>query len=367
MVNPQSTQASQPSGGQYNTNTNPGAGLFGSQQQQQSNANNLFNTNNTQQGGGMFGSTLNQNANQAGSSLFANSSSNQGGLFGSTHGTVQPQMSQNAPPSIFSTRIGQQSQQQTVPGVRISINELRSTTRFNDLHEELQKTIEFVDAFVINKIQWQEQCEAAGPLLEDMCQQMPPDVEYCTKNLDTVQQVLENDAQSIATAKHVVRGDAQDAKLSFKVIQNLKLPQQFHQTNVWSMASVPEQANAVFSDEALDDGSSRSLVDYFSKQADDMAQSLAAYKRNVAEIELYLKEMEANASRQVRQLGSGTSRNGSMRNAEDQVRELAAVLRQFENGILGIATKVGAAREQAQDAMLDQVRTHTALHQKDRD
>ena len=354
------TGSNQQNGGMFGnlTNQTQGGGLFGSQP-----TSSLFGISNVQQPQpqqetGLFGSTLGQTQPSRGSGLFGAVTNNQNksSLFGASQSGTQAQLStmqQRAPVSIFSNSIGQQSQQQqTIPGVRISVNELRSTTRFNDLHEELQKAIEYVDAFVMNKIKWQEQCEAASGMLEDLCQQMPPDVDHCTKNLEGVQQSLENDAESISFAKSLVKSDVADAKLSFKVINNLKLPQPFHHANLWSSVSAPQQTGPTLPDEPSDDGGSRNLVDYFSKQADEMSSDLESYKRNVAEVEAYLKSVESNALQQMQHLVFTRSRDGGAKTAGDQVRELAAVLREFENGILGVATKVGGTRETVQDAML---------------
>ena len=257
------------------------------------------------------------------------------------------------PPSLFSATIGQHTQQQqTIPGVRISVNELRPTTRFNDLHEELQKVIEYVDSFILNKMQWKDACEVEGEKIDNMCLQLPPDVEYCSKQLDTMQQALENDAESIASAKSLVKADAADAKLSFKVIQNLRLPQQFHQTSLWSTAMTPQNPRAGIVDDDLEDGASRNLVEYFSKQTDSMSKTLISLKRNIAEVEIYLEGIESNTVQQMHQMMFTGREDSKGRSAEDQVRELAAVLRAFENGILGVAAKVGSARESVQDAML---------------
>ena len=257
------------------------------------------------------------------------------------------------PPSLFSATIGQHTQHQpTVPGVHISVNELRPTTRFNDLHEELQKAIEYVDGFVLNKMLWKDACEAEGEKIDMMCLQLPPDVEYCTKQLDTMQQALENDAESIAFAKNLVNADAANGKLSFKVIQNLRLPPQFHQTSLWSTAMAPLKPKAGITDEDFEDGASRNLVEYFSKQADTMLKTLDGYKQNIAEVEDYLQGMESNTMREMHQMMFSRGQDGNRKNAEDQVRELAAVLRAFENGILGVAAKVGGTRESMQDVML---------------
>ena len=138
-------------------------------------------------------------------------------------------MQNSRPAYLFSSQIGQQTQQQTVPGVKLSINELRGTTRFNDLHEDLQKSIEYVDNFILQQIHRHGDLFEANQKINEMSLEIGPDVEYCTKTLDTVENALENDAESIAFARNLVKLDAANAKLSFRVIQNLKQPSQFHQ------------------------------------------------------------------------------------------------------------------------------------------
>ncbi|KAK3174262.1 hypothetical protein OEA41_001506 [Lepraria neglecta] len=257
------------------------------------------------------------------------------------------------PPVPRLPQIGQQMQQQTVPGVKLSVNELRGTTRFNDLHEELQKVIENVDNFILNQIKLQEDCLTVSPKIENTSSQMAPDVEYCTKSLETIQSSLENDAQSIAFAKNLVKTDAVNAKLSFRAIQNLKQPLQFHQTDLWTTSTSSYSQGPSFSDQTAEEGASRNIVEYFSKQAEEMTRTLDTYKRNITEVETYLKDVESNTMQQMQQMMFSRAQDGGGKGAEDQVRELAAVLRDFEAGIMGVAAKVGSAREQVQEVMLD--------------
>ena len=256
------------------------------------------------------------------------------------------------PPIPRLPQIGQQMQQQTVPGVKLSINELRGTTRFNDLHEELQKVIENVDNFILGQIKMREDCLQIGPQIDLEVSQLAPDVEYCTKSLETVQNALENDAESIAFAKNLVKADAADAKLSFRAIQNLKQPAQFHQTDLWTTSTSSHSQGPSFPDQIAEEGASRTIVEYFSKQADEMTRTLDTYKRNITEVETYLNGVESNTMQQMQQMMFSRARDGGEKSAEDQVRELAAVLRDFEAGILGVAAKVGSAREQVQEVML---------------
>jgi len=238
-----------------------------------------------------------------------------------------------------------------VPGVKVTVDELRPTTRFNDLHEEIQKRIELADNFILTQIRTQEDCFAANGTLEDMSSQMPPDIEYCAKALDTMQQALENDAESIAFAKNLVKSDFDDAKLSFQVIQNLSLPQQFHHSAVRNSNAAPRPPGLLFSDVGVEDRPT-SIVDYFAKRAEEMSKNLDTYNCNIIEVENYLKGLESNTMQQMQQMMFTRTRDGGQKGAEDQVRELAVVLREFGNGILGVATKVGDTREKVQEHML---------------
>lgn len=271
-------------------------------------------------------------------------------------GPVQNQQSTIQPPPVrklFPSQIGQYTQQQTVPGVRIlDVNQLRSTTRFNDLHEDLQKVVEYVDNFILGQIRCQEECAQHTEDIDQKCHQMPPDVEYCTKALDTMQQALENDAESIAFAKDLVKGDVADAKLSFRTIQNLKMPQQFLQSGMWNTTGVSQSGGSSFPEEDVEVGASRNIVEYFSKQADEMTDTLEAYKSNVGQIETYLRGVESNTMQQMEQMMFTRGQDGGEKSAEEQVRELAAVLRDFEHGITGVATRVGGTRDKVQEVML---------------
>ena len=262
-------------------------------------------------------------------------------------------MQNSRPAYLFSSQIGQQTQQQTVPGVKLSINELRGTTRFNDLHEDLQKSIEYVDNFILQQIHRHGDLFEANQKINEMSLEIGPDVEYCAKTLDTVEDALENDAESIAFARNLVKSDAANAKLSFRVIQNLKQPSQFHQTDLWTTSTTSHfSSGPSFADESAEEGASRNLVDYFSKQADEMSKTLETYKRNITEVETYLRSVESNTMQQMQQMMFSRTPDGIEKSAEDQVRELAAVLRDFEAGIMGVAAKVGATREQVQEVML---------------
>ena len=234
----------------------------------------------------------------------------------------------------------------------MDLSGIRPTTRFNDLYEDVQKIVEAVDNFILAQMHFQEECEQAMPRVESSFSYIPTDVDFCAQKLDVMQQSLENDAAAIDSSKKLVKKDASDARLSFKVTQNLRMPTQFQHTNLWNMPAASANTGLTLPDEGSEDGAGTNLVTYFCQQADEMAKSLESYKKSIADVESYLRGVEANTVQQVQRMQFSMGRDGGERNADDQIRELAAVLREFENGILGVAGEVGAVREQVQGMML---------------
>ena len=257
------------------------------------------------------------------------------------------------PNSIFSSSIGQLSQQQqVVPGVRVTLNELRPTTRFNDLHEELQKIIENVDSFVLQQMTFKKECENMLRNISEQIDSIPQDTDFCQKNLEHLQRALENDAGAIAQAKSMTKSDAIDARLSWNVIDQLKMPQQFQHTGMWNTPTMLPNAGALYTDSNDEESGNRDLVGYFRKEADGMFTTLDACQRGIAEVDDYLQSLEMKIAQQLQQSrsihGNGRKKTG----AGDQIRDLALVLREFEGGILGVAGRVGETREVLQSTIL---------------
>lgn len=200
-------------------------------------------------------------------------------------------------------------------------------------------------------MKYQGECEFLMSSVDQKSSPIPNDVEYCGKTLETLQIALENDAEAIAHAKTLVTNDAADAKLSFKVIEALKMPQQFHHFALWQGQNSSHAVEPSLLNQS-DTTRSKNLVSYFSRAADNMAQILSKYKANISEVEIYLRSLEVNLGQQVQQMASMRGRDGGAKNSDDQIRELAAVLREFETGILGVAGKVGGTREEVQELTL---------------
>ncbi|KAL8698845.1 MAG: hypothetical protein Q9224_001668 [Gallowayella concinna] len=354
-----------------------GGGLFGLPQQSNQPATSLFGNTNTQPQPtiSVFGSTNAQPQAQQGGGLFASLGQNQNqakpqtsSLFGAPNqGSSNQPPNQALQPSLFATSIGQYTQrQQPVPGVRVTTSELRPTTRFTDLHEQLQTLIENVDGFIQQQMKFQQECTALNSGLDEDCAQIPNDVELCGKALDTMQHALENDAEAISQAKALTQGDVTNAKLSFTTIENMTVPQQYQATNLWGLPSISRaSAPTLLDDRDVTEGDgSTSLVSFFSTQVDHMSKSLDNYKRNVAEVEGYLKGVETHSMTRMQQLYLTRGHDGQGKSAEDQVRELAAVLKEFENGIINVAGKVGGVREKVLEVILDDHGSYDGINRR---
>ncbi|KAL2354395.1 hypothetical protein BJ546DRAFT_911244 [Cryomyces antarcticus] len=367
-----STQQSQPQqsgsvfGGALGQNQNQGqqqqsGGLFsnlGNQNQGQQQGSGLFGNvgaQNRPATSSVFGSTLNQytQPQQQSSPLFGNSgapkapqqstlfgggtlgSSTMGGGFGGGltmgQGTAQPQ---------------------TVPGVKVDLSSIRNTTRFSDLHETIQQQIEQIDAFIQQQIAYSEQCAALMPSHQQNLASIPDDVKFLEEKVETVDLALTNDSQTIASLKKGVRADATDAQIAFRVIENLRLPSQFHYSglSVYQQQQYQQQRSLAAYSALNGEAENTDLVGYIGKQATDMEKRLAKYQTNLGAIEQHLGTVEASALQQVQQVQQmvvarrDAGENGGA-NGEDVVRELASTLRGFEGAILGAAGRVGACRE----------------------
>jgi nucleoporin p58/p45 len=253
----------------------------------------------------------------------------QGGLFSSVNKPAQPSGGRFGSSLGGGLTMGQsqnQSNQQSVPGVRIDISQVRGTTRFNDLHEDLQKEIEFLDKVILSQQARSGDINAILPSHAEQLSFIPDNADFLSRKLLGVETALESDAEAVARLQAYVKTDATHAKLSFKVIDNQRQPKDYHQN-----------------------GTGQDIVSFFSQAADDMAATLSNYQSRISEIESHLRGVEASTIQQAQAL-TGSSLGGGA--ADDQMRELTAVLREFEQGILSVAGEVGAARENVQQLQM---------------
>lgn len=238
------------------------------------------------------------------------------------------------------------NQQQTVPGVRIDMSNIKGTTRFNDLHDDLQKEISKLNEVILAQIALKSDCEAIMPSHKEQLAQIPNDVEFCRRKLIGVENAFDSDVHAISTVQRFIKTDADNAKLCFKAIDVLKLPAQYHHPGMW--ANEPRST-------ANGNGEAQDIVGFFSSTADEMASTLDMYQRHILEIEQHLRGVEASSAQQINALVA--KRNGSLSGQEDPLEQLTGALRDFESSLLGIAGKVGGARQGVQSLQLGQYPT----------
>lgn len=316
-------------------------GLFGSAAQ-----------STTQGGGGLFGGALGAQSQQQ-QQQSQGTGALGGSMFGSQFGGAQPSAagpSQNVlgqPALGAGFKLGQANGQQTVvPGVRIDVSNIRGTTRYNDLQEDLQKQIAEYDAGLQKFIKDKEAVDSFMPKHGELLAQIPHDVNFVTRKSDGAQHALASDVAAVNALRDLVKADAESAKLSFKAVDNLKLPSQYHQAGLWSTARPQSNgAGANGAAAAADAETSSDLISLFSRTAEEMEQTMRLYSQNLAEIESHLHGVQANLHGQMQRAAAQTKTGAHPGGADEKLAELAAFLREFEEGIFRAATQVGAARE----------------------
>lgn len=186
----------------------------------------------------------------------------------------------------------------------------------------------------------QSQCNditAIIPAHNDQLSLVPDSVDFAARKHLGVESALEADAESVDFVRKLTDKDWESARHTFQAVDVLMLPQQYQQN-----------ARHFGFGSAKNGSESHDLVSFFSDAVDEMDGQLKTFKQRVGEIETHLRSVEAATIQQAQMLsnGQGSGDRG------DEMREVALVLREFEAGILGVAGKVGAAREGVQNLQL---------------
>jgi nucleoporin p58/p45 len=237
-------------------------------------------------------------------------------------------------------------QPQTIPGVKIDLANLRGTTRFNDLHEELQKQIEHMDNIIQSQIKLKNDCNAIMAPHDSQLTTVPSDVEFLRRKLVGLESAMAADAEAISHIREFIKADAENAKLSFRAIDNLKLPPQFHVSGVWPAKGSSGDSRS----QTGSNGDVHDIVGFFSSTADELSTTLTKYQKHIGEIEQHLRSVEDSSAQQINALIA--RRNDGSSGDEDDIRQLACALTDFEKSILHVASKVGGLREGIQELQL---------------
>lgn len=272
--------------------------------------------------------------------------------FDSGGGLNKPTNQQQPNPTLGATM-----NPQVVPGVRIDLSNMKSTTRFNDLHEDIQKGIADIDKFIQNCMSQKDQLDAFMPAHGEQLSAIPGDVRFVGRKYAAVDSALGADLHAIKQMRDLVKSDAEEAKLSFSAVDNLMLPSQYHVNNAPGFFGSSNRGGSGSDGKGADDDdkTASDLVGYFSKQVDEMDEQIKRFQKNVREIEMHLGGVQQNVMDQASRLQNGGGGLGAG-SAEEKQMELYAVLRDFEESILQVASVVGAGREGVTELQLSDFR-----------
>ncbi|RAL61100.1 hypothetical protein DID88_010440 [Monilinia fructigena] len=103
-------------------------------------------------------------------------------------------------------------------------------------------------------------------------------------------------AADIDQVRQLVKKDADNATLSFRAIDNQKLPTPYQTPGIWATKST---ANPNSSD---DDTDAQDLISFFSSTADELDATLKKYQSNFTEIEAHLRSLEQSTAQQTQAL-----------------------------------------------------------------
>src|ERR1700753_815830 len=276
------------------------------------------------QGSSLFGAAASSNT---GTKL----STNQPAPLFSSLGSAMPA------PSLLQPAQQLQQSQQVVPGVKIDLSNIKPTTRFFELHENLQKQIEMVDHFIQNQIQYFAKCEAFMPGHGVQLKTIPGDVDFVKTKYETVTQALDRDAADISAVKDAVQSDINDARRAFAAVETLKLPAQF-QYSIGYTAPQDKSSN----DTESNAFASTDLTPYFEEQIKDLEKMLQGFGQQLGEIEAHWRAVDSSASEQAHKL---LRRQAGEDPSKERVQELGQAMRIFEDAVYRVASKVGEARE----------------------
>lgn len=260
----------------------------------------------------------------------------------------------------------------TVPAVKIDVDGLRPTTRFDDLTDQMKNELENIDKMIQQQESYCKQIEAMMPKHGQDIVSLTPDVDFIRDKVEAVEYALAADAQGVDSQRRVAEQDGKDVERCQRIITNLGLPQgyQFANLGYAGGSSVggaqrpgaqqqPPHPNDQSKDPAAagSGGYDTDLIgNYFVPLARSMEANMRAYANNLVEIENHMRVIESSALSQAQRLAARKSGSGGVESGVDAtVRELADTLRGFEASILSVAGTVGECREGVNELILGRV------------
>lgn len=254
----------------------------------------------------------------------------------------------------------------TVGAAKIDLDNLRPTTRFEDCVDQVKQEMETIDKMIQEQEKFAKEIEAFLPKHGEDVASIAPDVLFITDKAEDVEQALANDAQGVDAQRKNVEKDRKDVERCQRIVTNLSLPQgyQYSGMGASSYGSMygqqrPQPPASSTRDNREESGSYDTdlIGNYFVPLAAELQKTMDAYANNLSEIESHMRVIESSAVVQAQQLAQRKAGvGGGQQNGGDAtVRELADILRGFEESILGVASVVGECRDGVNELVLGRV------------
>jgi nucleoporin p58/p45 len=389
------TQSSQSGGLFGGTGPQPAhtGGLFGGGTSQPTQSDSLFGGGggNTQSGG-LFGGGTSQPVRAGGLSGNPASTGQAGGLFApsntqglSIYGPAQSAQQQTTgAPTLGTSFLGGTSTSNTSSGTKIDAEHLRSTTKFDQLNDQLQNEIAALDGFILRQIQLCNEVSDVLPSIAASGVNLPNDVAYVVQKLEEIEIGLENDAEEIVTLRDgIVKKDIAETKVCFRSVDRLKMPTQYQnhyqvpssspgsgitggayggsglsgwwnhpqtlQRSVRGTNGGSHSLTLPGEDDPDEAGGPANMVDLIDRRTSKMKTTLKGNTELLKEIEGFVESVELKIMQKERDLLDGN------REPEDPINMLRFVFGAVEKSMYDVADKVGSARDSVQELVLGSV------------
>ncbi|PHH50978.1 Nucleoporin NUP49 [Ceratocystis fimbriata CBS 114723] len=264
-----------------------------------------------------------------------------GGLFGAVNNTTtatpklgafgQTAQAQNA-------SVQPQQQQQSVQAVRLDMNQVRGSTKFEDLSKEAQDGIIKIDNIISVIMGWKAEIDGFLPAHEEQIASLGHDVIYLERKYAMVQRaVLGDDVANIQELRSMSNQNIADAQLASKAVDNLKLPMSYHVPGLWTQ---PTNASAG-GPSAAAAASEPDLISYFNRHIASLGERDRKLRGYISEIQAHMPRVEHGLYEKLTQL-QATPGMGHQVGALEQIK---GVLLDLRDAIIKQAVEVAKTRE----------------------
>ena len=223
---------------------------------------------------------------------------------------------------------------------------VKGTTRFSDLHDDIQKEVLAIDNVIGKIISFKEEIDAFMPQHEADVNAVATDVALMERKYEAVRAVLDSDVQAIAHVQDLTKQDVDDAKISFRAVENLKLPAHYHTASLWgSRAPNAGGASGTSAGSAVGqlDATGQDIMAFYQRHVQSLDERYARIKERLAEVQQHMPGVEAGLYERVRSL----SEAGVF--PDDQAQQLIGALTETYQAIIGQANRVAECRQQFVD------------------